>query len=130
MAPVTMWHLGITRRKVEDHQRVVTSTSLWRLIPTKHGCRTPGPWLSQEDVSAPVGDAGHLTAERPQLLLELLVVGDLEGPGVFLVVEIKATNSFQLRGDRRIDRSPRSFIRGLWEEGRVGGESMGRDGPT
>ena len=70
-----------------------------------------------EGLPGHIDNARQLAASGPELPLKLWVVRGLQRPGLLLVVEIAATETFQVRGDRGIDGSPGSLVWGLQEEG-------------
>lgn len=70
-----------------------------------------------EGLPGHISNARQLAASGPELPLKLWVVRGLQRPGLLLVVEIAATETFQGRGDRGVDGSPGSLIWGLQEEG-------------
>lgn len=76
----------------------------------------PGSPLLAEGLPGHVGDACQLAAPGPELPLKLRVVRGLQRPGLPLVVEIAATETFQGWGDCGIDGGPGSLIWGLWGE--------------
>lgn len=78
----------------------------------------PGSPLLAKGLPGHVGDACQLAASGPELPLKLWVVRGLQRPGLPLVVEIAATETFQGWGDCGIDGGPGSLIWGLRGEER------------